>query len=181
MVKKRKIIVISGSPCSGKTYFINNALKNPEIKKLISLHSNYTVINANSIRSKAVNFDSHENLVVHYDCMRSYKRGHEISSKNDPFLRFLEGEKGNVYVFIINTDIDTLKHRLEERVIRLADNISPLRQAKLDNLMSLYQDSELYENELNKWFDYCSNVFIHNHTFIINNRDNRYKIEFVKK
>lgn len=180
MKKNRKVILISGSPCSGKTYFINNKLANPEFSKLIDLPSDYKVINANALRSKAYNYDSNISLVIHYDCMRSYKRGFEICSQNDPFLRFLENEH-NVYVLIINTDINTLKRRLNERIIRLADNVSPLRQIKLNNLMSLYQDSELYEVELNKWFNYCLRQFKENQLFTIKSKGNKYKIEVLRQ
>lgn len=176
MTIHRKVLLVSGAPCSGKTFLIENKLNDSEFIRLINLPPNYTVVNANSIRSGNFYDDKNKNLVVHYDCMRSYKRGHTISSKNDCFLQFLEDEN-DVYVLIVNTEVHVLRQRLKERMNRLANLITFQRQIKLNKLMSLYENSEFYLTELNKWFDFCLNNFNHYQIFTLKNIDTNFQVE----
>lgn len=171
MDKIRKIILVSGPPCSGKTYFIENSLNNSKFIQLVKLSESFKIRNANSIREHFPVNENNKELVVHYDCMRSYKRGIKISADNDKLLQFIESEQ-SVDIFILKTDVRLLEKRMKDRIIRLKDSISLSRLSKLYNLLSLYQNTDLYEKELNKWIDYCRKNFNKSNVHIITSKKN---------
>jgi len=118
------------------------------------IRENYSVIKNNS------------DLVIHYDCLRSYKRELKVSVHNDKVLKFINKEK-EVSVFIINTDVEILKKRMNNRINRLRGSIPHLRLYKLKKVLSLYQNNILYEKEINKWIEYCKNKFDKNKIFLL--------------
>jgi tRNA uridine 5-carbamoylmethylation protein Kti12 len=156
-----KVLIVSGPPCSGKTFFIES-ISEPLIGKLgLYLGSNYKVYNANYIRSN--NLKKSENVLIHYDSFRSYKRDLNVSIETDVFLsKIFNGQNLNIGVIFLSCPLNVLINRIEKRVSRLQNKISDLRLYKLNKLIKIYNNSESYVREYRKWVNFIKNTSTQN-------------------
>ena len=150
-----KIIVISGPPCSGKTYFINQIKKSQTIRNNLTISSDFKVINANLIRKEKTIPEYHKSLLIHYDCLRNFKRNLSYEKSNDPFLEIIKELKIDKIIFLVNKSHE-LTLRMEDRICRLQGSISKERLDKLKRLKKLYLNSKQLNEEYLKWYDFCS-------------------------
>ncbi len=167
-------ILVAGSPCSGKTTLINQLHQ-----KITSLPvevdiSIYECINANSIRQQPIFPPSQLcPYIIHYDNMRPYKRGQIFDPNLDPFLAYLHNscQSKNWIIITLLTSMENLKSRLNERLNRLNNDaaLSKFRLAKLQKIKTLYNNRELYIDQMTLWLEYVKTLKHSQHFYYVGN------------
>jgi len=165
-----KSLIISGPPCSGKTYLINELKKNDELLKEKRFESPYRFLNANDIR-KNKTLNTKGTLIIHYDCFRSYKRKEKLSLKTDKFLNFIRLLDKPSIAFL-STMNNCLVHRMQERKKRLKSSIGSERMEKLNRLLSLYENQVAFLMEYFKWYNFVENNIDFESLYVIHKNPN---------
>lgn len=165
------ITVISGPPCSGKTYLINQLKENNALPEIIGgwSHNDYILANANLLR-KTTHINM-KNLLLHYDCFRFFKRGLTPSIDNDPALKKIISSNKTIFIHLSNNS-SILAERASLRLQRIEQNITNERIAKIKRLIILYKNPENYKEEYKKWLDFVLKTFNANHFQILGNKNN---------
>ncbi len=171
-----KTILISGPPCSGKTHVINLIEKHPE-QFGIPLKTPFEVLSANKIRQLG---SIHTNLdtIVHYDCLRNYKRGLAFTIESDPLFSHLSAASQMLVIYVVNP-LDLLKKRMASRIHRLKSDIEKERLIKMEKIYNLYQSNEMFKAEYLKWYDF-SLQFTHCQYVYVNNTTNQLNQSLIK-
>jgi adenylate kinase family enzyme len=158
-----KTLVISGPPCSGKTFLINRLKKDHNVLIENGFLPPYSFVSANEIRKKHFTDNT---MIIHYDCLRSFKRRTEVSIDSDCFLEFLSSRE-NLSIAFLSSPTKILLSRIHKRQIRLKNVIETSRKEKLERLISLYKNETQLLKEYIKWYDFVMNQTGHEDLFIV--------------
>lgn len=152
----KKIIVISGPPCSGKTVNIqriqsNHSMLHPFWFNKWAITNKSTFTRADDVELISNNKEN-QPMVIHYDCMRSFKQGHKVIDESDPFFEYIEKSPFDV-VLMVNP-IESLSNRINERFNRIKKEISDDRKSKLLKLIDLYSNKDAFLHNYLLWYDF---------------------------
>lgn len=172
-----ELLVISGPPCSGKTFLINNLKENQVVLERIGFYPPFKFVNANQVRSKK-DFTT-GSVVVHYDCLRSFKRSLEIEVNSDKLLSYINNHDRVSFVFIINP-FDILLTRINERYNRLKNTIDLSRRRNLQKLIALYNNKTKFETEYLKWYEFTTKCKTVSNYIVYNGFENSLNNNFIK-
>lgn len=147
----QKIILLSGPPCSGKTYLMR-AVQGGRIN-FFQEYSPLLYFNANQVREDRGCIDTKSSMMIHHDSFRYFKRGQTLSGGSDLlFSRLLSFDPDCIMVVHTIAPRYVLLRRLTERKERLRDNISKEREKKIDLLLNLYASPSSLKHKYLEWY-----------------------------